>query len=147
MSLLQETVNNIIQDRMVVIFEKLNKRAEKLIFEYHSRLDEGVTDNLPDGVDEAIAELGKRSEAAGKAIGLLNKLPQGESRTLHRRRIWANFNRINALSRMLSKQLEQQIADEERQATGMAQGNLNLNQKLKPVQQQRQQPGQSQRTM
>lgn len=57
--------------------------------------------------DEAM----RRMDAAKRALGLVNKLPPGESRTMHKRRVMGNLNRIRTL--VYDIQMKLGIGDEE----------------------------------
>lgn len=103
MSLLRETVNNYIVDKLEEALTFFENKFEKLSFKLYGMLEEGVLDNLPPEVDLAMQELEKRLAAARKGLGLVNKLPPGESQVLHRRRIFANLNKIRAYFRQLDK--------------------------------------------
>jgi hypothetical protein len=106
MSLLRETVNDYIVDKLEEALSFFENKFEKISFKLYGMLEEGVLDNLPPEVDAAMQELEKRLAAARKGLGLTNKLPPGESRVLHRRRILTNLNHIRAKFRQLDKILQ-----------------------------------------
>jgi hypothetical protein len=99
-------------DRIEEAFSKLERSYESIFFTYNKILKEGVTDNLPDGVEEAINELTKRWDAARRAVSIINSknFPKNtESFVIHRRRIFQNMNRIRALQKMLEKKMLSQL--------------------------------------
>jgi len=113
MSLIKELVNSAISQKinsnLTILETKLKRIGDAKSF----LLKEGVLDDLPDDIGLAYDEALKRLEAAKRAVSLLKKLPAGQSKTLHTRRIWANMNKISGLIRRIQKSLTTEVSDEE----------------------------------
>jgi len=114
MSLLRETVNDYVVDRLEDALSKIEKRCENIIFTYHRMLKEGVTDDLPLDIDGSIKKLKKRLKAPWRGITILKKFPKNsESLVLHRRRIFDNMGKIKKLMVTLMKTMGNQVSQDE----------------------------------
>lgn len=84
-------------------------------------IKEGVTDLLRRdtglgqvggaSLEQNLEEIEHRFAAARRGLGLVNKLPNGESKTFHRKRIMGNLNRI----RVLLAQVQAAVARQEQE--------------------------------
>lgn len=123
MSLLRETVNDYVVDRLEDALTKMEKRCESIIFTYHRMLKEGVTDELPLDIEGSITELEKRLKAAWRGITILKKFPKNsESVVLHRRRIFDNMGKIKKLMVTLMKVMSKQVSQDESGNDGLDSG-------------------------
>jgi len=123
MSLLRETVNDYVVDRLEDVLSKMEKRCESIIFTYHRMLKEGVTDELPLDIEGSITELEKRLKAAWRGITILKKFPKNsESTVLHRRRIFDNMGKIKKLMVTLMKVMGTQVSQDEAETNGLNSG-------------------------
>ena len=123
MSLLRETVNDYVVDRLESALLKMEKRCESIIFTYHRMLKEGVTDELPLDIEGSISELEKRLKAAWRGISILKKFPKNsESTVLHRRRIFDNIGKIKNLMITLMKVMSKQVSQDESETNGLNSG-------------------------
>lgn len=110
-TILPELVELIKIEKLGEAIVSYDKKLKRLKINADKMIAEGVLDfNMPNvktvdkdsgkevpNLDAIFGEANKRLEAARRALGLVNKLPQGESRTMHKRRIMGNLNRIRAL--------------------------------------------------
>lgn len=134
MSLLRETVNDYVVDRLEDALSKIEKRCESIIFTYDRMLKEGVTDDLPLDIEGSITELEKRLKAAWRGITILKKFPKNsESLVLHRRRIFDNMGKIKKLMVTLMKVMGNQVSQDESETNG-----LNSDQQMQSPQPQQQ---------
>lgn len=123
MSLLRETVNDYVVDRLENVLTKMEKRCESIIFTYHRMLKEGVTDELPLDIEGSITELEKRLKAAWRGITILKKFPKNsESLVLHRRRIFDNMGKIKKLMMTLMRTMGKEVSQDESQTNGLNSG-------------------------
>lgn len=123
MSLLRETVNDYVVDRLEDVLSKIEKQCENIIFTYHRMLKEGVTDDLPLDIEGSITELEKRLKAAWRGITILKKFPKNsESLVLHRRRIFDNMGKIKKLMVTLMKTMGNQVSQDESETDSIGSG-------------------------
>jgi hypothetical protein len=106
MKFIQETIHNGIMDALEKQLNKFDEAFHTMQFSYNLALVEGVTDDLDPDLDTAMEQLAKRLDAARRGLGLTNKLPPGDSRVLHRRKIMGNLNKIRSLFNFIQKKLE-----------------------------------------
>lgn len=91
----------------VASYEELVEMFDQLVDEINT-LTEAVIPVNPDlDMEQQLAELTKRMEAARRGLGLVNKFPAGPQRTEHRKRIMGNLNTIRAMLGRVLKQQEQ----------------------------------------
>jgi len=116
MKFIQESVHDGIMDALTKQLNKFEEAFQHIQFGYNLAITEGVTDDLDPDLDTAMDQLSKRLEAARRGLGLTNKLPPGESRVLHRRKIMGNLNKIRALFNFIQKKLEASAGDDSGQS-------------------------------
>lgn len=89
----------------VASYHQLVEMFDQLVDKINT-LTEAVIPVNPDlDMEQQLAELTKRMEAARRGLGLVNKFPAGPARTEHRKRIMGNLNTIRAmLGRVLKAQ-------------------------------------------
>lgn len=96
-----------VKDVHVASFKELVEMFDALV-EQINTLTEAVIPVNPDlDMEQQLAELTKRMEAARRGLGLVNKFPAGPQRTEHRRRIMGNLNTIRAMLGRVLKAQEQ----------------------------------------
>ncbi len=109
MKFIQETIHNGIMDALEKQLSKFDEAFTSLQFKHNVAIMEGVTDDLDPDLDTAMDQLAKRLEAARRGLGLTNKLPPGDSRIMHRRKIMGNLNKIRSLFNFIQKKLEDSV--------------------------------------
>ena len=96
-----------VKDVHVASYKELVEMFDALV-EQINTLTEAVIPVNPDlDMEQQLAELTKRMEAARRGLGLVNKFPAGPQRTEHRKRIMGNLNTIRAMLGRVLKAQEQ----------------------------------------
>lgn len=113
MKFIQETIHNGIMDALEKQLNKFDEAFTSIQFKHNLAIVEGVTDDLDPDLDTAMDQLAKRLEAARRGLGLPNKLPPGDSRVLHRRKIMGNLNKIRSLFNFIQKKLEDSVGTDD----------------------------------
>jgi len=106
MQFIRDSIHDNIMEALSNQYSQFNDKFQNLQFAYNVALTEAVDNSdLDPDLDMAFAQLLKRLEAAKRGLGLSNKLPNNESRVMHRRAIMSNMNKIRTLFNFIGKKL------------------------------------------
>lgn len=94
------------------LLEKYNRIKVKL---QEHKLTEGFIEDHNGPLEAEMDQAARRFEVVRNAIGLVNKLPAGESKTRNKKRMWGHLNNIRNTLNKIMKQLE--MNDEQRSLT------------------------------
>jgi len=94
------------------LLEKYNRIKVKL---QERKLTEGFIEDHNGPLEAEMDQAARRFEVVRNAIGLVNKLPTGESKTRNKKRMWGHLNNIRNTLNKIMKQLE--MNDEQRSLT------------------------------
>lgn len=96
-----------VKNTKVASYRELVEMFDALVDQINTLTEAVIPVDADLDIEQQLAELTKRMEAARRGLGLVNKFPAGPSRTEHRKRIMGNLNTIRAMLGRVLKQQEQ----------------------------------------
>lgn len=95
-------------------YRRLNSVFEQLATEHKylssvAATNRTIVENTSASLESELDKINQMFNAARKGLGLVNKLPYGDSKLKHTRRVMGNLNRIRGSLRRLESQMSEII--------------------------------------